>query len=109
MASTIKVYLVIEPVIRRSGGISQESQSWFRAKWIVRNTGTKVYQSKLCGASDRGEAMERTRRLARAWLAKQNERPSVTKNFVAALDWTGPIYEDTTGRPYSPTAEPTYR
>lgn len=94
-----KVYLVVDPVIRRGGGISEQTQSWYRAKWIARGSGTVMYTSKLCGALKSVDAVFAARALAEKWLAKQNARPSRMGNILAAEEWAGPRFEDTTGNP----------
>ena len=64
----------------------------YRAEWHTRNS-TLVYKSKNCATRD--EAVK----LARAWLARENTRPSMSQNVLAAMEWTGPRWLDTTPQP----------
>lgn len=94
MAAT-SVYLMIDFVHKRRGGISDLSMTHVRAKWIARGTGVVMYTSKVCGAIKLEAARAEATKLAHAWLDKQNERPARSQNIIAAEEWTGPRYLDT--------------
>ncbi len=87
---------MIDFVHKRRGGISDLSMTHVRAKWIARGTGTTFYTSKVCSAMQLEAAKAEAVRLARMWFAKQNERPALSQNIIAAMEWTGPRYVDTT-------------
>lgn len=92
----IAVFLFVDIVHRRRSGIAEMDMRWRRAKWIARDSGVVVYQGKLCGARDAAVAEGEATRLAHAWLAKQNTRPRMSQNVLAAMEWTGPRFVDTT-------------
>jgi hypothetical protein len=64
------VYLLINYVHKRRGGISDMSRTHVRAQLITYGTGTVVYTGKVCGALLADDARAEATRLATAWLAK---------------------------------------
>lgn len=93
MSKPTQVFLNIKPVARRQG---PRDAHVYRAEWIARGTGCVMYTSKVCEASTDEDARAAAAGLARAWLAKQNARPSRIDNILASEAWTGPRYADTT-------------
>jgi hypothetical protein len=98
MAATepTRVYMMIDFVHKRRGGIADLSMTHVRAKWITRGTGVVMYASKVCSSMHLDAAKTAASKLALAWLAKQNERPARSQNIIAAEEWTGPRYINTT-------------
>lgn len=91
-----RVYLMIDFVHKRRGGISDLSMTHVRATWIARGTGVTMYKSKVCSAIKLDDAKTEASKLAHAWLVKQNTPPRYSQNILAARTWPGPRFVDTT-------------
>lgn len=94
-ATQFRVFLALRNVRKRGADI--QGRAFVRAEWISRPHGVVMYQSKVCAALNHDDARAQATQLAYAWLAKQNEPPKRSQNVIAAEEWSGPRYVDTTG------------